>query len=144
MSEPMERIRNIWISGLLDPSKVRVSERYWFYTGDIEKSKKARKETEKIEKFIHSTLTNQSWQSLFNQNQGRCRQVRMKWTSNPISHSIPADVTFFNRLNYKVLFQLTPFLHIILFHLFSHSFGLLFCFIIAYHNFQPHFHNLLT
>jgi len=99
-----ERIRNVWISGLLDPSEMRMNERYWLYTGDIQKSKEAQKETKKIEKFYKSYLKNQSWRNLFNQNQGGRRQVRMKWMSNPISNSIPADITFFNRQNYKVLF----------------------------------------
>jgi hypothetical protein len=106
MSEPMERIRNIWISGLLDPSKVRVSERYWFYTGDIEESKEAKKETKKIEKFYKSYLKNQTWRNHFNQNQGG-RQVQLgeNWVFNPVSDSIPADVTFFKfGDNYKVLF----------------------------------------
>jgi len=99
-----EQIRNIWISGLLDPSKVRMTERYWFYNGDIEKSKEARKEAKKHEKFIRSYLRNQSWRSVLNQ--GRGRQVPFNWLSNPVSDSISADVTFFERENYKVPYTL--------------------------------------
>ncbi|XP_039686319.1 elongation factor G-2, mitochondrial isoform X2 [Medicago truncatula] len=108
MSEPMEQIRNVWISGLLDPSEMRMTERYWLYAGDIQKSKEAQKETKKIEKFYKSYHKNQSWRNLFNQNQGGRHHVRMNWMSNPISHSIPADITFFNRQNYKMTVIDTP------------------------------------
>jgi len=104
MSEPMERIRNIWISGLLDPSKVRVTERYWFYTGDLEKMEEARKEVLKNEKYYESFVKEESWLSNRRSLKKGDSHSHCKWMCNPTSHSIPADVTFFNwRKHYKVL-----------------------------------------
>jgi hypothetical protein len=45
MSEPKEQIRNIWISGLLDPSKVRVTERYRLYICDLEQMEEVSRRT---------------------------------------------------------------------------------------------------
>lgn len=105
MSEPMKQIRNIWISGLLDPSKVRMTERYWLYTGDLEQMEEARKQVLKSEKYYESFVKQESWKSTrrdLNLKEGDSHS-HCKWIYNPTSDSIPADVTFFNwRKHYKV------------------------------------------
>nr|ABN06142.1 Protein synthesis factor, GTP-binding [Medicago truncatula] len=111
MSEPMKQIRNIWISGLLDPSKVRMTERYWLYTGDLEQMEEARKQVLKSEKYYESFVKQESWKSTrrdLNLKEGDSHS-HCKWIYNPTSDSIPADVTFFNwRKHYKMSVIDTP------------------------------------
>jgi len=108
MSEPVERIRNIWISGLLDPSKVRMTERYWLYTGDLQQMEEARKQVLKSEKYYESFVKQESWLSTSTSTplkEGDSHS-HCKWMYNPTSDSIPADVTFFNwRKHYKVIYN---------------------------------------
>ncbi|RHN72766.1 putative translation elongation factor EFTu/EF1A, bacterial/organelle [Medicago truncatula] len=102
-----QQLRNVWISGLLDPSKVRVTERYWLYTGDIDKMIEARKETEKRDKYYESIVKEESW---LNQGKKRDSRRHFKWLMNgPTSDSTSADLTFFNwRKQYKMSVLDTP------------------------------------
>jgi hypothetical protein len=110
-SMQQQQLRNVWISGLVDPSKVRVSERYWLYTGEIDKMIEARKETEEKDKHYESIVKEESW---LNKGKKRDSHRYCKWLMNgPSSDSTSADVTFFNwTKQYKVIiiiiFQFNP------------------------------------
>ncbi|RHN72765.1 putative P-loop containing nucleoside triphosphate hydrolase [Medicago truncatula] len=103
-----ERLRNVWISGLLDPSKLLLTERRLLYTGEIDKMEDARCEIEKKDNNTESYIKQESWLKL-GLGKGVISRTVLNWVFNPKSDSIPADLTFFDwRDNYKMTVIDTP------------------------------------
>ena len=79
----VDRLRNIWISGLIDPEKVTQRERSLLYAGDIEEMHRVRRVNEMYRKEIEES--------------SRKEHIQSKWNKN-----IRAGVTFFNWKHHKV------------------------------------------
>jgi len=98
------QLRNVWISGLLDPSKVTLTLREMLYSGHVDLMEDARKNIMKRDKEYESYVKQESWV-------GECRTLKkrgtftnLKWLINgPTSDSITADLTFFNWRKHKVV-----------------------------------------
>ena len=76
-------MRNIWISGLIDPGKVTQAQRSLLYMGDIEEMHRLRRVNEMHHKDVEES--------------NRKEYIQSKWNKN-----IRAGVTFFNWKHHKV------------------------------------------
>ncbi|PNX91705.1 elongation factor g, partial [Trifolium pratense] len=65
-AKSVERVRNVWISGLIDPNKVTEDERSMLYTGQIEKMHRARWKNERtlMEFEDHSESIQRNWNKI--------------------------------------------------------------------------------
>ncbi|RHN72813.1 putative translation protein, beta-barrel [Medicago truncatula] len=88
-SQSVKRVRNIWISGLIDPEKVTQRERSLLYEGDIEEMHRVRRRNEMYHKEIEES--------------SRKEYIQSKWNKN-----IRAGVTFFNWKHHKINIIHTP------------------------------------
>lgn len=99
------RLRNVWISGLLDPSKVTLTLREMLYSGHVNLMEDARKDIIKRDKEHESYIKQESWVSevrALKKQPGSF--THLKWLINaPTPDSTTADLTFFNWRKHKVL-----------------------------------------
>nr|ABD32927.1 Protein synthesis factor, GTP-binding [Medicago truncatula] len=98
------RLRNVWISGLLDPSKVTLTLREMLYSGHVDLMEDARKDIIKRDKEHESYIKQESWVSevrALKKQPGSF--THLKWLINaPTADSITADLTFFNWRKHKM------------------------------------------
>ncbi|WJX27483.1 hypothetical protein P8452_16295 [Trifolium repens] len=80
-SKSVKRVRNVWISGLIDPNKVTECERSMLYTGQIEEMHRARRKNE----LRLAELEDHS------------ESIQRHWNQN-----IQAAFTFFNRKRHNI------------------------------------------
>ncbi|WJX23131.1 hypothetical protein P8452_12367 [Trifolium repens] len=100
-----EKLRNIWISGLIDPSKATVSERYMLYTGDMKKMHKAKFKSELKDKNIEANMEEEQWRYWSNDPTNRWKRVNVYPDR---TYHVSADITFFNWKNHKMSVIDTP------------------------------------
>ncbi|MCH98595.1 elongation factor G, partial [Trifolium medium] len=89
----IERLHNVWISGLIDPAKATVSERYMLYTGQMEKMEDARVKNERRDRELQVGIE-----------KGRRDRARglIEDLSPDQANHVSADITFFNWKNHKM------------------------------------------
>ncbi|XP_039686886.1 elongation factor G-2, mitochondrial [Medicago truncatula] len=99
-----QQLRNIWISGLVDPAKSPVSERYMLYTGQIEKMEEARNKIQRRDARLWWDIHEEQWLNF----SYRRSSTRKSSYPTQICDSFPADVTFFNWKHHKMSVIDTP------------------------------------
>ncbi|XP_045804095.1 elongation factor G-2, mitochondrial-like [Trifolium pratense] len=95
----IERLRNVWISGLIDPAKVTVSERYMLYTGQMKKMEDARIKSERRDRYLQVGIEKGR--------RDRAMGIIEDFSPNQANH-VSADITFFNWKNHKMSVINTP------------------------------------
>ncbi|KAK2448201.1 elongation factor G-2, mitochondrial [Trifolium repens] len=100
-----EKLRNIWMSGLIDPSKATVSERYMLYTGDMKKMHKAKFKSELKDKNIEANMEEEQWRYWSNDPTKRWKRVNVYPDR---TYHVSADITFFNWKHHKMSVIDTP------------------------------------
>jgi len=93
-----QQLRNIWISGLLDPAIAPLSERYMLYTGQIEKMEEARNKIQRRDTRLEWDIHEEQW---LNSSYGRSSTRKSVYPTQTYDF-IPADVTFFDWKHHKV------------------------------------------
>jgi hypothetical protein len=98
----VERLRNIWISGLIDPSKATVSERYMLYTGQMKKMHEVKIKAERRDKFLEAMMEEEQWLN-WSHHFGYENRPKRKNVYPDKMYDVSADITFFNWKHHKVV-----------------------------------------
>ncbi|WJX23121.1 hypothetical protein P8452_12360 [Trifolium repens] len=98
----VERLRNIWISGLIDPAKATVSERYMLYTGQMKKMHEVKIKAERRDKFLEAMMEEEQWLNR-SHHYGYENRPKRKNVYPDRSYGVSADITFFNWKHHKVM-----------------------------------------
>ncbi|PNX79887.1 elongation factor g, partial [Trifolium pratense] len=98
----VEKLRNIWISGLIDPAKVTVSERYMLYTGQMKKMDEVKIKTKRRDMFLEAMMEEERGRGDYCYDLNLNLRKREKLYPDKTYH-VSADITFFNWKHHKVV-----------------------------------------
>ncbi|XP_045804087.1 elongation factor G, mitochondrial-like [Trifolium pratense] len=97
----VEKLRNIWISGLIDPAKVTVSERYMLYTGQMKKMDEVKIKTKRRDMFLEAMMEEERGRGDYCYDLNLNLRKREKLYPDKTYH-VSADITFFNWKHHKM------------------------------------------
>jgi hypothetical protein len=98
----VQRLRNFWISGLIDPAKATVSERYMLYTGQMKKMHEVKIKAERRDKFLEAMMEEEQWLN-WSHHFGYENRPKRKNVYPDKMYDVSADITFFNWKHHKVV-----------------------------------------
>ncbi|MCH87887.1 elongation factor G [Trifolium medium] len=97
----VDKLRNIWISGLIDPAKATVSERYMLYTGQMKKIHEVKIKTERRDMFLEAMMEEERGYGDYYYDLDLNLRKREKLYPDKTYH-VSADITFFNWKHHKM------------------------------------------